>query len=98
MAASYAAYEALAKAHRPCKILATLSGRLETRDHFKTKKWARGPEIPVGFGYYVAQLSYWKVTDLEVTPSGPDPVEEDMRKKPYATRASGESVGHAPAQ
>jgi hypothetical protein len=90
MAGSYEAYAALAKAHRPCKIMATLSGRLETRDHFETKKWARGPEIPVGFGYYVARLSYRQAEDMEAVPSGPDPAEDDMRKRPYAVRVPDE--------
>jgi hypothetical protein len=65
------------------KIVATLTGRLETRDHFKAENGR-----PVAFSYYVAVIRYTDATDLEIVPYKPGEIERELefRKHPAAKR------------
>jgi len=83
-----AKYSELAKTNHEGKVLATLTGRLETRDHFEVRTLPDGTQQPRAYRYYVALLRYRSVEDLEVVPFGPGergPVIEALRK-PEATR------------
>ncbi len=47
-------------------ILATLTGRLETRDHFHVRL---SPHVPKAYaGFFVAQMTCWKIEDLQAMP------------------------------
>ena len=50
------------------KIIATLSGRIETREHFEIWTDAFGVQLPRGFARLVAQLRFWSATQLVAVP------------------------------
>lgn len=70
MAASYAEYRAVAKAHPRAYILATLTGRLEAPEHFEiwTDPW--GVTRPRAFDswYFPAQLRFWAANHFKAVP------------------------------
>jgi hypothetical protein len=72
-----------------CKVVVTLTGRLETRDHFEVNKIAVGPQFPVGFDGFVARLIYGAMNDIKAVPRVPGELEQEMeaRRSPYAVRA-----------
>lgn len=65
------------------KIVATFTGRLETRDHFKVENGR-----PVAFNYSVALIRYRDARDLEIVPYKPGEIERELefRKHPLARR------------
>jgi hypothetical protein len=87
--ATIADYRRMAKAHPGCKILVTLTGRLETRDHFDVQTFPDGFEWPVAFKWFVARLSYRTMGHLEAIrrEPGEDEQELEWRRRPYAMRA-----------
>jgi hypothetical protein len=81
-------YQKIRKAHPDTKILATLSGRLETRSRFEIRDLPAGGREPIGFGnfvYYVAALHYIKADDLQYMPFGPGEQEElaKIQRRPW---------------
>lgn len=67
------------------KIVATLTGSLETRDHFEVQRLATRLE-PRAFGYFVALLQYGSAVDFEVVPYDPGEEERELewRRQPWA--------------
>lgn len=72
--------------HQSVKIVATLTGRLETRDHFEVQKLANGKRVPRAFRFWVAQLTYRTAADIEVVPyrRGEEQSEMQWRRDPWA--------------
>lgn len=68
------------------RVMATLVGRLETRNHFEVESLPtrRQPRSP--FGYFVAVLRYRVAADLDVVRYTPEQLEWDLRwrKEPWA--------------
>ena len=88
-----AQYFALRRAHpEGIKIFATVSGRLETRDHFRVRKYPRGRDLPVAFGYAVARLLLVDAKDLEAIAYEPGEQKEELKRdrSPYPVRVSKE--------
>lgn len=77
----------------PVKIVATLTGRLETRDHFEVQKRANGRRVPRAFRFFVAELTYWTAADFEVVPyrAGEEENEMRWRRDPWAKPVGGKS-------
>jgi hypothetical protein len=67
----------------PTRIVATLTGRLETRPHFSVR-YGR----PVAFKGLVALLHYQKAEDLQIVPYGPGEFEwtDEFSRNPFARR------------
>ena len=65
--------ERLAQGRSPLKIIVTLTGRLETKEHFK---FDRGPGLPQGYGDSVAGLLFTKAEDLELVPYSQADIEQ----------------------
>ena len=79
--------------HQSVKIVATLTGRLETRNHFDVQKLANGRRVPRAFRFWVAELTYIAAADFEVVPYRPGEEEDEMhwRRDPWAKPASAKS-------
>jgi hypothetical protein len=75
-------------AHPGCHIVATLTGRLETRDHFDVHTFQDGLQYPIAFKWFVAQLLYRAIDDFEAVPLelGELEQETESRRRPYAVR------------
>jgi hypothetical protein len=84
-----AACRRVAKAHPDGHVVVTLTGRLETRDHFEIKTFPNGLQWPLGFGYNVASLLYRSIDHIEAAPLQPGDLERDIdiARQPYAVRA-----------
>ena len=77
--------EKLTHGRGPLKIIVTLTGRLETKEHFK---FDRGPGVPRGYGYSAAGMVFTKAEDLEVVPYSQADIEqyEKMTRSPLPVR------------
>jgi hypothetical protein len=66
------------------RIVATLSGRLETRNHFEIVTLPSGVKRPTAFGYFVALLRYERVEDMTAVPFKPGESERELeiRRRP----------------
>jgi hypothetical protein len=90
---------ALAECHRTavehpgCRLVVTLTGRLETRSHFDVTTFPGGLQIPVGFKWFVARLLYRAIDGIEAVRLQPGELERDleMRARPYAVRPAPDS-------
>jgi hypothetical protein len=84
-----AKYREMRRAHPGNKIIVTLTGRLETRDHFDVRILPDGSQVPDAFTFYVAKLAYWRVEDLEAVPWAPGELEQRLQvdRRPEAVRA-----------
>ena len=60
------------------RIVATLSGRLETRDHFEVQTLVTGVKRPVAYKYFVALLRYEDVEDMKAFPFKPGEWEREL--------------------
>jgi hypothetical protein len=71
------------------KIMATLVGRLETRDHFDVRIFQDGRQVPDAYRWFVAHLLYRVIDHFEAVPEGPQEIaqEAESRRRPYAVRA-----------
>lgn len=72
----------------PGRILATLSGRIETRGHFQIQTMVDGSKRPKAFGPWVAILRFHKVEDLEIAHYETGDYERvlDILQRPWAKR------------
>jgi hypothetical protein len=70
------------------RIVATLSGRLETRDHFEVQTLVTGVKRPVAYKYFVAILQYEYVEDMKAVPLKPGEREQELeiRRHPQPKR------------
>jgi hypothetical protein len=68
------------------EVLVTLSGRIETREHFKVGKFS---ERPIGYGDFVAGLRWDQAEDIEVVPAPPEFVSwlQAVAVRPWPVRA-----------
>jgi hypothetical protein len=89
MGDGYFNYRRLRKANPNANVVATLSGRLETRDRFDVRTFLDGSQIPIAFHYYVARLVYKRAENLEVVRPGPEQRQywDEVGRKPFAVRA-----------
>lgn len=71
--------------HERAKVIGTLTGRLVTRDRFEVQTLVNRRE-PKAFGYFVGELRYTDVTDLEVVRYKPGEEANDLewRSQPWA--------------
>ena len=69
------------------RILATFTGRLETREHFRVRRLPSGLKAREAFNLFVGRLSYRSVDDIVVTHYGPgdEEAEMDFRRRPRPT-------------
>jgi hypothetical protein len=76
------------RAHPDCKLVATVTGRLETRDRFEVRTMPDGSLRPVAFNYFVATLKYDGITDIELVPWHPGELEKVLEagRRPWAVR------------
>ena len=84
-ASSVGDYQRVATGTRPRpRIVATLTGTIETRDRFPVRRAVGGSVRPLGYKYFVAVLRYRKVDDLVAKSTGTPDWEMDWLKHPYA--------------
>ena len=79
----------MSKDHPNCKIMATLTGRLETRNHFDVRIFQDGRQVPDAYKWFVAHLLYRAIDHFEAVPEDPEEIahEAESRRTPYAVRA-----------
>lgn len=84
--AAFLEWLSLKKEHQQAMILGTLTGRLETRDHFQVRL---SPHVPKGYaGFFVAQMTCWKIEDLQALPFTPQEYERARKigENPFPVR------------
>jgi hypothetical protein len=88
VANAIATYHQMARAHPGSQIVVTLTGRLETRDHFDVRTFPDGRQVPVAFKWFVARLLYRTIDHFEAVPPELGEVERELesRRRPYAVR------------
>ena len=77
---------------KPVRVVATLTGRLETRDHFEVDKLIGGRRQPrTPYLYFVAMLRYRAVSDLEVVEYTSEELDRELewRREPWAKPVDG---------
>jgi hypothetical protein len=97
VAPAFAQFREMAKAHPNCHIVATLTGRLETRDHFDTQLYGDTPH-PIGFKWFVAQLLYRAMDHFEAVPISPPDIRQELEiwRRPWAERPeAGSRIGRS---
>jgi hypothetical protein len=90
-------YHQLLKPYRrepitPVRVVATIVGRLETRNHFEVERLPGGKRRPrTPFQYFVAMLTYRSVSALSVIPYTPEELklELEWRRQPWAKPVEG---------
>ena len=82
-------YFTIRRSNPHAKIVATLTGRLETRSHFDVKTLGSGVARPIGYGDFVAILHYRRIGDIEAIPFpfGEEEQFSGMGRDPHAKRA-----------
>ena len=78
---------------RQAHVFATMTGRLETKDHFEK---SRNTGLPSGYGDCVAGLVYTKVEDLEAVDLTQEDVAriDEMSRSPWPIRVKAKKTKH----
>ena len=68
------------------KIVATLSGRFEAREHFEVWTDASGAQLPRGYESLVAQMRFWSASHLVAVPYVTAEAERESERDPRPKR------------
>ncbi len=91
LAGIYAKFRRILRAHpEGIKVIATFSGRLETRGHFDVRTFPSGEQHPIAFDDSVALMRFTHVSGIHGIPWRTEEAEAqaDRQRRPCPTRVS----------